>query len=154
MICPSSVLLIPFVLLLVCCSPRNLQTYDAAGEANGQFPGGSGVGGLSYYAKDFFGEDYEVEWNAGKSHALVKKSLPVRREGVKPTLHLLIYEVESDTVIFRDAVPAGTAIWSGNGLLLVRSTPGMIRGDETSARRNGYTYQVDQRRKRQITNQP
>ena len=142
------------ILFLLGCSPKYRVPANQSEDADRHTTDRSGKRGPEYYAKDYLGNEYEVEWNGMKTHALAHKGVSVGRQGMEPTLHLLIYELAGDTVIFRDVVPAGRASWSKNGHLRVRSLPGIMRGNETTGRQNGYTYDVIQHQKRQLSNQP
>ena len=149
MLNPPTLFLILGIVLLLGCSPKN-----AVPAVDRQVADRTGLNGLEYYAKDYFGEDYAVEWNEAKAHALVHKSVSVGREGMEPTLHLFLYSATADTVVFRDAVPRGRVAWVGSDRFQVRSTPGMVRGNRSSAVKNGYLYDVKKGQKQLLSNQP
>ncbi|MEL6535177.1 MAG: hypothetical protein AAFQ98_07200 [Bacteroidota bacterium] len=98
---------------------------------------------LESLAAERFGEGYTIEYNRGKSCALV--ILPGNRSQAPglSSAHFFVYDVGTQEIILEDKVNMGKVVWENAEVIRVTDYPGRYRPGVST----GYTFNITSKQK-------
>jgi hypothetical protein len=110
------------------CS-STIKNYDLNGEK------------LKLLALDKYGLNYQIEYNSGKSFAVVVSQNRATAENPNPYLSYFVYNLLEASIVFEDNPGSAQIVWKSPNMIEVLITPGTI-SDEKQNNKYGYTYDV------------
>lgn len=119
----------------------NMQTNQSEVEID------TGLAKLDSIVQDYFGKEYELSWNKGKTAVIVKKLVNTSKHQPQGTLHFLIFDLGKEKIIFKDAIPKGAIEWLSEEVVKITSIPGRIQRGSTEI---GYLYDITIGQKKQL----
>jgi len=65
-------------------------------------------------------------------------------------LAFILYELNTEEILFKERIPKATGEWISNKEYKVTTIPGIMREDAKTTKKNGFIYQVDTKTKRKL----
>ena len=111
----------------------------------------SGVARYRALAVQKYGQEAEFWFNDEKTAVLcLKKSKPSPKNPQQP-ISFFVFDLSADSTIFEGEIANGSVGWKDNLTVLVRTVPGMVKSDETSAaRKSGYIFDIRSRKTKSL----
>ena len=100
--------------------------------------------------KTLFKQDFSLAYNKDKTVVCISKAIKTRPNDIFSTLSFVLYQVESEEILFREAIPKATGKWLNNKEFQVATVPGRMSGRAANIAKSGYVYNVITKTKRPI----
>ncbi len=100
--------------------------------------------------KALFKQDFSLDYNKDKTVVCISKAIKTRPNDIFSTFSFVLYQVESEETLFKEAMPKATGKWLNNKEFQVTTVPGRMSGRAANIAKNGYIYHVITKTKRQI----
>lgn len=82
-----------------------------------------------FAAKSILQNDFDISLSSNEKFALFTKKMTAMGKGFKPTLQVVVYDLDGEQVLFNQKIPKGNAHWKDENNLVMWSIPGRMAPD-------------------------
>ncbi len=103
---------------------------------------------VTQLGEQLFKKDFSLDYNKEKTVVCIAKAIKRRPTDAFSTLSFLIYELETEEILFQEIIPKATGKWLSNKEFQITTIPGRVptRGTQQT----GFIYNVINKSKRKL----
>ena len=103
---------------------------------------------VTQLGEQLFKKDFSLDYNKEKTVVCIAKTIKRRPNDIFSTLSFVLYELESETILFEEIIPKASGKWLNNEEFQITTIPGRVPTRETQ--QTGFIYNVSKKSKRKL----
>ena len=97
---------------------------------------------IDLLAKETFQKEYQIIYNESKSVVCISKAIKRRPNDIFPSLSFLLYNPDTETVLFKETIAKATGKWISDQQFEVTTVTGRVGRAASLNKKQGFVYDI------------
>jgi len=103
---------------------------------------------VTQLGEQLFKKDFSLDYNKEKTVVCIAKAIKRRPNDAFSTLSFVLYELESEAILFKEIIPKATGKWLNNMEFQITTIPGRV--PSKGGQKTGFVYDIVNKSKRKL----